>query len=160
MWRANAGRLLLAGLVATLAMTAFLYVTRRLGVPALDVAALYGRLFGEAEPGGQSWWLGMIVHFTVGTVVLSMIYANWFHTAFSGPVVGRGAVYGVILWLLVELALMPLLGRGFFSSGVDNAVAAVLTALVGLLIYGTVLASTAGLTAVAYDYHAPGAVVT
>lgn len=153
MVRANAGRVLLAGFVATLAMTLTLWLLGVFGVPTLDIASSYGQLLGDVEPGNQIWWLGMIVHFTIGTIILAFLYANQFSTTMSGSTASRGMVYGVVLWLIVEILVMPLTGNGFFSAEMPNPASLVISTLVGFLVFGAVLGAIVGTSGEYVETH-------
>lgn len=54
----------------------------------------------------------------------------------------RGALWGVVLWLLAQLIVMPMMGGGLFSSAMGGAMA-VMGSLVGHLMYGGLLGAIA-----------------
>jgi uncharacterized membrane protein YjjB (DUF3815 family) len=68
-------RAMVAGLVATVAITALIYAGPWMGMPEMDIAGLIGWWFtdltGEthAGPGTAAWWLGMLEHSLNGAVI-------------------------------------------------------------------------------------------
>ena len=63
--------------------------------------------------------------------------------AAHGPAIARCAMYGVLVFIAVQLLFAPLVGAGFFSGG---DIALLLGSLAGNLVYGIV---------VAWIYHLP-----
>jgi hypothetical protein len=55
----------------------------------------------------------------------------------------KGVVWGVILWLGVELVMVPMMGGGMFSSQMGG-MKAVMAALMGHLIYGAIFGVITG----------------
>lgn len=58
------------------------------------------------------------------------------------PMMYWGALWGVVLWLLAQLIVMPMMGAGLFSSAMGGAMA-VMGSLVGHLMYGGLLGAIA-----------------
>ena len=76
--------------------------------------------------------MGWIAHFMIG-VILAELYAV-VAGSLPGPVVVRGALYGLAPWLLLQVAVMPMMGMGFFSGAMSLAMGS----LLGHIIYGGV----------------------
>lgn len=128
-------RAFLGGLVGTIAITTMMYVVApmMLGEP-MDVARMLGSLLGD------SWWAGMAMHFVNGSVVFPLIYALVLYKFLPGTPVVKGLTWGITLWLVSQVAVMPMMGAGFFSGGMMPAMGS----LVGHIAYGAILGVTAG----------------
>ena len=131
-------RLAIGGLVGTLFVTAVMYygAPYLIGHP-LDLAAMLAGFFGV------SWTAGVVIHFVDGTFVFPAAYVASVERSLVGPPWVRGGLFGFGLWLLLEAAVMPLAGSGFFSAQAGGAIAA-LTSLGGHLGYGIILGLIAG----------------
>ena len=131
--RPNVTRLVLGGLVGTMAMTAMMMymVAPMMGV-RMDIAAMLGSMLGG------SWAAGMAMHFINGTVLFPLVYGYLLVSRLPGPPLLRGALWGVVLWLIAQTMVMPMMGAGLFSAAAGGMVAAV-GSLVGHVLYGTIL---------------------
>jgi hypothetical protein len=94
----------------------------------------------------------MVWHFVNGTVIFSLIYAYFAYGWLQGANWLRGAIWGLVLWALMELALMPVTGSGIFSDHATYAAARVVSSLVLHAIYGAILGSVAG-AQVEHTFH-------
>ena len=121
-----------------------------LGHP-MDIAALIGKMMGG------SLTMGLVVHLMNGVVIFPAVYALVVFRMLPGPPVLRGALWGVVLWLVAEAVVMPMAGAGFFSAEIGGAMAA-LVALMGHLVYGALLGLVAGVAVVATPQRATGRV--
>lgn len=131
------GRAVLGGLAGTAAMTAMMYgVGPMMGV-RMDIAAMLGSMLGG------SWAAGMMMHFVNGALIFPATYTYVLYERLPGTPVVRGAAWGVALWLLAQIVVMPMMGAGLFSSAAGG-VMAVMASLVGHLIYGSLLGAVAG----------------
>ena len=131
-------RLVLGGLAGTVALTLMMmFVAPMMGVH-MDIAANIASMLNAP------WAIGMAIHLMMGVLIFPMVYGYLLqrHLPGSGPV--RGMVWGGILWLMLEMFVMPMMGKGFLGSngpGMKGAVAA----LLAHLIYGALLGWTAAL---------------
>lgn len=146
MERLNVGRAIVAGFVATLAMTMLMYGAPMMGMPKMDIAAMLGSLLGQGMPAAASgaWWLGMVMHFIDGTIIFPLIYVYLLYAVLPGAPWLRGATWGLILWAIAQSMVMPMMGMGFFSSAAPQPMMAVAGSLIGHLIYGCFLGAIAG----------------
>ena len=90
----------------------------------------------------------MMAHFVHGTLIFPLIYAFVLYRFLPGAPRLKGVLWGLILWLLAQVMVMPMMGGGFFSSNRGGMMAAA-GSLMGHLIYGVALGGIAG--------HAAGA---
>jgi hypothetical protein len=131
--RLNWKRGLVAGLVATGAMTILMLMAPAMGLPPMNI----GRMLGSVM--GGSLVLGWMAHFVIGTG-LALIYADYFAGRLSGPGFFRGAAYALVPWLIAELVVMPMMGAGVFG----GSFGAGFGSLMGHLVYGAVLGTVYG----------------
>jgi len=92
---------------------------------------------------GDNWALGMMAHFVNGTIIFPLIYIFLVYNLLPGSPMLRGALWGVILWLLAQVVVMPMMGAGLFSSQMGGMMA-VVGSLIGHLVYGGILGCMAG----------------
>ena len=129
----NWGRAILAGLVATLVMTAVgLWLAPLMGVPRMNPAEML------AGAMGGNLALGWLAHLMVG-VVLAIGYALLAPALPGAPWI-RGALYGLAPWLLAQVAVMPMMGMPLFSGSLAMAGGS----LIGHLVYGATLGGVYG----------------
>ena len=131
-------RAIVAGFAATTAMTLALYVL---------VSVLAGRPVDSAMLGGVVAWMpAMVLQFVNGSITLPLIYVYLVFRFLPGEPWIRGALWGVILWCLTEILVMPLMQDAL--SGVTS-IGATATLIFGLLlvllVYGTLLGWLAGI---------------
>lgn len=75
-------------------------------------------------------------------MIFPALYAYALYTRLPGPGVVRGTTWGVALWLLAQVVVMPMMGGGLFSSAMGGMMAAV-ASLIGHLLYGSLLGGIA-----------------
>jgi uncharacterized membrane protein YagU involved in acid resistance len=129
----NFAKAVVAGLVATLVMTAVgLWAAPMMGIPPMNPAdMLAGQMGGNILLG----WMG---HLMIG-IILAVIYAA-LAPRIPGPFPLRGALYGIAPWLLAQLVVMPMMGMPVFSGSMPMAMGS----LIGHLVYGAVLGAIYG----------------
>ncbi|MCI0404799.1 MAG: DUF1440 domain-containing protein [candidate division Zixibacteria bacterium] len=137
----NFKKALTAGFVATLAMTMLMYVAPMMGMPKMDIAAMLGGMLGGGmpEPMGGAWLVGMLIHFVNGTIIFPLIFAFLLYSRFPGAPVVKGILWGLILWFLAQIMVMPMMGAGFFAGNTPQPFMTVFGSLMGHLVYGVIL---------------------
>ncbi len=133
MTRLNWTRAVVGGLVATAVMTAMTFLAQAMGAPPMNVAAMLGSVMGG------SLLAGWLAHFMIGTA-LAVVYGAFLATRLPGPGFVRGALYGLVPWIVAQLAVMPMMGAGLFGGSFGAAV----RSLVSHLVYGAVLGAIYG----------------
>ncbi len=135
--KTNVLRAIVGGLVGTLAMTMMMYlVAPTMGVRMNIAASLAGML-------GAPWAVGLAMHFLNGSVIFPLIYALVLFRHLKGGPAVRGITWGIVLWLMAQLLVMPMIGAGVFSSRVGGTMAAA-ASLMAHLLYGALLGSIGG----------------
>lgn len=146
-------RALIGGLLGTVALTVLIYMAPLMGFPPMDLATMLGTMF-ISNP-SAAFLPGLVMHFMIG-LILALGYAFVFARLLPGQPWVRGALYGVIPWLLAMVVVMPMMGLvhplvragmmpapGFFLAGVGTVMAP-LGSLIGHLVYGAVVGATYG----------------
>ena len=144
---ANPGRAILAGLIATIAMTMLIYMAPHMGMPTMDIAALLGTpMNGGVMPAVLSgpWLMGMMMHFVLGTLLFPLVYAYFVYGLLPGKPWLKGLIWGVALWMVMQVMPLPMMGKGFFASKTPEPLLFVMGTLMGHLLYGAVLGALAG----------------
>ena len=146
MKQVNFSNAILGGFFGTLVMTILLYLAPLAGVPKMDIAAMLGSLFGRGIPATVSglWWAGMVWHFLNGTIIFSLIYAYFVYGWLPGENWLRGVIWGLFLWIAMEVILMPITGSGVFSDHAAYPLERVFGSFVVHVIYGAVFGAIAG----------------
>ncbi len=133
----NIGRTIVGGLVGTVALTLMMYfVSPMMGVK-MDIAASLGKMLGG------SWALGLMMDFINGTIIFPLIYAFLLYRVLPGQAWAKGIYWGLVLWFLAQVVVMPMMGGGFFSANMGG-MKAVVGSLLGHIVYGGLLGWIAG----------------
>jgi uncharacterized membrane protein YagU involved in acid resistance len=114
-------------------MTALLLVEPSVGLPRIAMGQVLSTSLGLASAHlATGPALGWLIHFLIG-MLLALIYAAAFAHRLPGSPLGRGMVYGALVFMVAQLVFMPLIGGGVFSRG---AVDLLIGSLLGHLVYG------------------------
>jgi len=131
------GKAILGGAVGTALMTGMMYMVAPMMGLHMDIAAMLGSMMGG------HWAAGMAAHVMMGTLLFPSIYALVLFAKLPGTPIVRGAAWGIGLWLMAQLVVMPMMGAGVFSSNAGGMMAAA-GSLMGHLLYGGALGAIAG----------------
>jgi hypothetical protein len=130
--RPNIGRTILGGFAGTLAITLLMYKGAPMtGLPKMDIAAMLGRILGGGTP-------GMMLNFANGVIIFPLIFAYPLFSRLPGAPVTKGIFWGVALWLVAGLAVMPMMGGGLFGTANGGMMTAA-AMLIGHIVYGALL---------------------
>ena len=131
-WKAIAG-----GFIGTVMFTLMMrFVAPMMGI-RMDIVAKLGEMTHTGMAGG------LFMHFLNGTVIFPLIYVYLLYRLLPGAPWQKGLLWGVILWLGVEIVMMAMMGSGIFSME-TGGMKAVVAALMGHLVYGAILGAIAG----------------
>lgn len=123
------------GLLATLVMTVLMLLGTLMDLSPMPnpvPAAIVGKVFGQSIPQTSRMLLGFVGHFVYGGIWAILLW----HLA--RPVtIFKGISLGIILWMIMQLGVLPFLGWGVFGSAVTSKIA-IATFLLHIL-YGGVL---------------------
>jgi hypothetical protein len=134
----NIGKAILGGFVGTVLLTLMThFVAPMMTGQKMDMAAKIGDMTGTGR------LMGMMMHFFVGSVVFALISVFVLFRFLPGAPWIKGLMCGVLFWLGLEIAMMPMIGGGFFSSQIGG-MKVVVAALIAHLVYGAALGGIAG----------------
>ena len=125
----------IGGLAGTILMTLMMYYVAPLMMSGpMDIAGMLGDMMGMGSRGG------MLVHFMFGAVVLPAVFAMvlWDKLP-GGSGLMKGLVFGMALWVISQLVVMPMAGAGLFSANHPEQMMALVGSLMGHAVYGMVL---------------------
>src|SRR5574342_787114 len=107
--RPDPWKAVLGGVAGTTAMTAIVYALAQLVMsepPDITTMLAYA----------PYWAVALVLHLINGSVTLPLAYAYLAFRFLPGQPWVRGALWGLSLWGLAELLVMPLMGAGLFSA--------------------------------------------
>lgn len=133
------GKGLLAGLVATIVLSALMVMKSKMGImPELDLPTMLAGMMGS--PGNVA--LGWAVHFMIGIVGYGVVMALLDEPLPGDSSTAHGVLIAFVGWLVMMIALMPMAGAGLFAMKMGMMAPAM--TLVLHLIFGAVLGWTYG----------------
>jgi hypothetical protein len=139
---------ILGGLVATILLSALIFLAPTFGFPFIDFARLAGGIFSRNDE--VAFWLGFWLFFLPGVLLFPpLLVGLWLKL--PGAAVGfrggllKGIIWGLVLWLvsglllpfMAELNQLPMENPGFFALATGWRGAA--GVLLGHLAYGLAL---------------------
>jgi len=134
----NIAKGMLAGLAATVVLSALMVMKAMIGVmPALDLPKMIAGMMGSPDTPVLGW----AIHFMIGVVGYG-IAIKLYGQRLGSPIVS-GIVIGAVGWLIMMLVLMPMAGVGLFA--MSMGLMAPMMTLVLHLIFGAVLGWTYGM---------------
>lgn len=137
MSRINWGKAILAGLGGTAVMT----LVAMMAGPMMGIEMNVPKMLSGFMKVPLA--VGWIVHFMIGTV-LALIYVALVIDLLPGAPWLRGALYGLAPFFLAQIAVMPMMGMGFFTINAPNTMMLVMGSLIGHLVYGAVVGAIYG----------------
>ena len=126
------GKLILGGVAGTAAMTMMMMLIAPMMGVHMDIA---DSLAGMIQ---APWAVGMLAHLMMGILVFPLVYRLLLRCYPPDSVIVRGLIWGFILWMMMEVAVMPMLGAGVFGINGPGMMGAV-AALMAHLVYGGLL---------------------
>jgi hypothetical protein len=133
----NFGKAVVAGLLGTLVMTMVMLMGPMMGIPPMPIGKMLADFMGIPEA------FGWIAHFMIGTV-LALIYVYVLASKLPGNGLVRGALYGLVPWLVSQVMVNPMMGAGVFASHTPAPLMMVIGSLMGHMIYGAVVGGVYG----------------
>lgn len=132
---------LVAGLSATLVLSALMLIKAALGImPQLNIIAMLSWQANDllGTPTGPA--VGWVAHFLIGTVLYGLVFTSINRVLPSSSYWIKGIYLAIIGWLLMMLFLMPMAGQALF--GLRLGFAAPVMTLILHLIFGAVLGAS------------------
>jgi len=127
---------LIAGLIATAAMTAFTFMAPLMGFE-MDIPKMLARTMSAPII------IGWIAHFMVGEILAINFAAIFLTKTNKTSDFKSGALFGLIPWFIAQVMVMPMMSvmsEGSYSAGLfSGSIIVAMASLVGHLIYGAIL---------------------
>ena len=127
---------LIAGLIATAAMTAFTFMAPLMGFE-MDIPKMLANTMGTPII------VGWIAHFMVGEILAISFAAIFLRKTNKTSDFKSGALFGLIPWFVAQIMVMPMMSTisvGSYTAGLFSGSAMIaMASLVGHLIYGAIL---------------------
>lgn len=130
-------RSIVAGILATIAMTAMMMIAAKMGMPKMEPPKML------ATTMGFSVIIGWVMHFMIG-IIFALLYAfiikNWLTKISSN--LGKGVVFGIIAFVLA-LVSMAVMMQMFPSMQTPSGsmILILMGALMGHILFGIVVAA-------------------
>lgn len=155
--RNSTKRLLVGGFAGTVTMTTALLAATANGAPNMDYAALLSEsvLHQSVSVFTSTWWIGMVFHVIIGSLILVFVYSEIFYDNLHGRPWMRGLQWGVMLWFVLMFFMMPMMGKGFFGINTPKPISLNIGTLIGHALYGMILGAIAGPQTVGRRYDTP-----
>ena len=133
---------MLAGLAATVVLSVLMVMKGKMGLmPDVNVIAmLAGKMGGDIM-------MGWAAHFMIGVIGYGLVYALIFSELPFGNHTTRGIVMGITGWLVMMVAVMPMMGAGLFGLSMPSGMMVPVATLMLHIVFGAVLGFVYGLTA-------------
>lgn len=131
-------RLVIGAIVATVLLELMMQIgaPKILGIAPMNPANMITNILGL--PQGHT--IGVVSHFSLGLFAFPIGYMAIAFRYFPGGYLSRGALWGVLLWLVAMAVTSPLAGMHFFLGfGMP-----MMAALVAHIVYGIILATIVG----------------
>src|SRR6516164_10016364 len=125
----NIRKTIAGGFIGTVMFTLMMRVVAPMMGVRMDIVAKLGEMTHTGMAGG------LFMHFLNGTVIFPLIYVYLLYRLLPGAPWQKGLLWGVILWLGVEIVMMPMMGGGIFGTEIGG-LKPVMAALIGHLTYG------------------------
>jgi hypothetical protein len=123
---------MIAGFVATVVISLLMMMKSAMGLmPELDIITILGGMMGSGRV------MGWIAHFMIGTVIFGGLFVLLAPNLPGVSLRLKGVLFGFGAWVLMMVAVMPMVGAGVF--GMEFGMDAPIMTLVLLVIYGAVL---------------------
>jgi uncharacterized membrane protein YagU involved in acid resistance len=127
---------LIAGLIATAAMTVFTFIAPLMGFE-MDIPKMLANTMGAPII------IGWIAHFMIGEILAINFAAIFLRKTNKTADLKSGALFGLIPWFVAQIMVMPMMsvmaGGGYAAGLFSGSAMIAMASLVGHLIYGAIL---------------------
>ena len=129
---------LLAGLIATVAMTLFTFMAPLMGFE-MEIPKMLANTMGAPII------IGWLAHFMVGEILAINFAAIFLRKTHKSSDFKSGALFALIPWIVAQIMVMPMMSiiaGGSYAAGLfSGSVMIAMASLIGHLIYGAILGS-------------------
>lgn len=125
---------LIAGMVATAVMTAFMFIAPMMGFPKMNPAEMLSAMMSFPLI------VGYLMHFMIG-IIYAAAYVYVFNSKVNIPnKIAKGAVFGFVVFVFAQLMLLIMGKMMPMPMPMENKMLMIAGSLVGHLVFGIVLA--------------------
>lgn len=129
---------IIAGLIATLVLTALMMIKKTMGVmPELDPVQMMSVMAAQKMGMAQNMIVGWVMHFMIGAVAWGAGFAILNDILPTHSQIKKGIIFGVIAWLLMMIGPMVMAGNGLFGLAL-GPMAPIMTLMLHI-VFGVVL---------------------
>lgn len=126
----------LAGLIATTAMTLFMFMAPSMGIE-MNIPAMLAAMFKAPVI------VGWLMHYMIGTL-LAINFAVLFVPKYGKPNPGlTGIIFSILPWLMAQIIVMPIMGllngESYFTWFFSGSMVLAFASLIAHMVYGLVL---------------------
>lgn len=123
---------MIAGFIGTVVLSMLMIAKSMMGItPQLDNIAMLSEMMGVSAA------MGWVIHFVIGTVMWGGGFALVNQLIPGSNQVVKGIVFGILAWLIMMVAVMPMAGAGFF--GMNIGIMAPIMTMMLHVIFGAVM---------------------
>ena len=126
----------IAGLVATVAMTMFTFMAPLMGFE-MNIPKMLSSTMGAPIV------VGWLAHFMIGTILAVTYAAIYLPYTKQSAGVKSGLIFSIIPWLMAQIIVMPMMSMmngGSYASGLfSGSIMIAMASLIGHLLFGVVL---------------------
>ena len=132
---------ILAGFVATVALSAMMVLKAKMGMlPQMNAIKMLSTMAHGFMGTPLTPVVGWMLHFIIGSVIWGALFALLFDRMPSQIPAIKGLLFGTAAWVLMMIIVMPMAGAGFF--GLHLGIGAPIATLVLHGVFGAVLGIT------------------
>lgn len=125
---------IIAGLVATIVLSVLMIMKEKMGLmPDVNVIAMLA-----SKMGGNSM-MAWLAHFMIGMIGYGIAYVLIFSKLPFASNILRGIALGVAGWVVMMIAIMPMMGAGLFGLDLTSGMMVPVATLMLHVIFGGVL---------------------
>lgn len=140
---ARLGKGILAGFVATIALSALMVMKGLMGMmPNLNAIKMLSMMAHGFMGTPMVPLIGWLLHFMIGSLAWGILFALLFDRIPGKSPLAKGLVFSTAAWLLMMLMVMPMAGAGLF--GLHLGMGAPVATLVLHWVFGAVLGAVYG----------------
>jgi len=125
----------LAGIIATIAMTAMMMISAKLGMPKMEPPKMLAKTMGFSVT------MGWVMHFMIG-IIFALMYTYLFRGWLTkiNSIVLKGVTFGIIAFVLAQIG-MVIMGSIFpdMPQPQGNMMLIILGSIVGHVLFGVVV---------------------
>jgi len=128
---------IISGFLGAVAMLILMMVGRKMNLSPMDLPSSLGKMIIKGKKEGDSTVrkAGIAMHLIIGSLWgLLFVFLTPFY---QFGLVPAGLMFGVAIWLLMQIIALPMMGAGFFGSKFGMKVP--IMSLIMHLVYGLVL---------------------